>query len=183
MNFTQATFDQCLFLKEDIIIVTYVDDILFFAKSNEPINAEIESFKKTFAITEDAADQTVFSYLGIQIKRGNDPNGNRTTTLLQPGLINKLLEEVKDKNGVPYSKARLASKDYTPMGDPLGAAKDDMPFTEHEFGFSYSSALGMLHYAVHTRPDILYAVNCCSRFAHSPKRIHGEAIRRIVRYL
>ena len=26
-------------------------------------------------------------------------------------------------------------------------------------------------------------MNCCSRFAHAPKRIHGEAIRRIVRYL
>jgi hypothetical protein len=183
MNFQQATFDQCLFIKDDIVIVTYVDDLLFFAKSNELIDAEIKSFKKTFAITEDAKDQTVFSYLGIQIKRGVNSEGNRTTTLLQPGLINKLMEEVKDKHGVPYSKARLASKEYTPMGDPLGAAKDDMPFTEREFGFAYNSALGMLHYAVHTRPDILYAVNCCSRFAHAPKRIHGEAIRRIVRYL
>jgi hypothetical protein len=97
MNFKQATFDQCLFLKDDIVIVTYVDDILFFAKTNELIDETIKEFKKTFDITEDDTDQTVFSYLGIQIRRGANSKGNRTTTLLQTGLIKKILEEVKDK--------------------------------------------------------------------------------------
>ena len=33
------------------------------------------------------------------------------------------------------------------------------------------------------RPDLTYAVHQCARFSHDPKREHGEAVKRIGRYL
>ena len=38
-------------------------------------------------------------------------------------------------------------------------------------------------YLIHTRCDIQFAVHQCARFTHQPKRTHGLAERRIVRYL
>ena len=104
-------------------------------------------------------------------------------SLLQPGLIDKLLSTVKDARGDPISQSRPFKDEFTPASGQLGACKDSDPFCEREFGFSYSSALGMLMYVVHTRPDIQFAVHQCARFTHSPKREHGNAIRRIARYL
>ena len=50
--------------------------------------------------------------------------------------------------------------------------------------FSYASAVGMLMYlASNSRPDIAFAVHQCARFTHSPRASHGEAIKRICRYL
>ena len=41
----------------------------------------------------------------------------------------------------------------------------------------------MLSYLTGTRPDILYAVHSCARFATNPKMSHEKAIKRIVKYL
>lgn len=68
--------------------------------------------------------------------------------------------------------------EWTPAGSCLGVNKDDAPFDEAEFGFSYSSVIGMLLCQIHTRCDIQVAVHQYARFTHSPKRSHG-----IARYL
>lgn len=35
----------------------------------------------------------------------------------------------------------------------------------------------------HTRPDITYAVNVVSQFMHDPRKLHMDAVERILRYL
>jgi hypothetical protein len=183
MNFGQATMDQCLFIRKDIIIVSYVDDLLFFSPSNELIDKAIADLQKAFTLTQDAEDETVFAYLGIQVKRGFDDAGKPIITLLQPGLVNKLLDEIKDSRGDSIGKSHPFKDEFTPANGQLGAAKDDFAFDEREFGFSYASILGMMMYVVHTRPDIQFAVHQCARFTHNPKKVHGQALRRIARYL
>ena len=50
--------------------------------------------------------------------------------------------------------------------------------------YNYASMAGMLqHLQGHSRPDIGFAVSQVSRFIHSPKRSHEEALERIGRYL
>ena len=50
--------------------------------------------------------------------------------------------------------------------------------------FNYASVVGMLLYLEgHSRPDISFAVNQCSRYTFAPKRSHEEAIKHIGRYL
>jgi hypothetical protein len=65
--------------------------------------------------------------------------------------------------------------------EPLGSDKDGAPFTEE---WSYPAAVGMLLYlSSNTRPDIQFAVHQAARFSHSPKHSHGQAVKRIARYL
>ena len=50
--------------------------------------------------------------------------------------------------------------------------------------FSYSSVVGMLLYlAGHTRPNMVYAVNCCARYMFCPKRSHELVLKNIGQYL
>ena len=70
-----------------------------------------------------------------------------------------------------------------PASLPLGSNKTDTPFEPAEFGFSYSSAIGMCMYLVNTRPDIQMSTHQCARFTHDPQTIHGKAVRRTARYL
>ena len=60
--------------------------------------------------------------------------------------------------------------------DPTGE-----PRAEH---WHYRSVIGMLNYLVDcTHPELAYAVHQCARFANDPKRIHEQAVKRIMRYL
>ena len=46
------------------------------------------------------------------------------------------------------------------------------------------SVIGMLLYLCsNSRPDIQYAVHQCARFSHDPGKKHGNAVKKIVRYL
>jgi hypothetical protein len=59
--------------------------------------------------------------------------------------------------------------------------KQGLPFDEE---WSYPAAVGMLLYiSSNTRPDIQFAVHQVARFSHSHRKSHGQAIKRIFRYL
>ena len=65
--------------------------------------------------------------------------------------------------------------------EPLGTDKNGQPFDEE---WSYPAAVGMLLYvSTNTRPDIQFAVHQVARFSHNPKKSHGQAVKRIIRYL
>jgi hypothetical protein len=60
--------------------------------------------------------------------------------------------------------------------DPLG-----LPFDED---WNYRSIIGKLNFLEKsTRPDIAYAVHQCARFSAEPKQSHGQAVKRIAKYL
>ena len=43
--------------------------------------------------------------------------------------------------------------------------------------------VGKLIYLSHTRLDITYAVNVVSQFMHDPRKLHMDAVERILRHL
>jgi hypothetical protein len=56
--------------------------------------------------------------------------------------------------------------------------------TDFDGHFDYRSVIGKLNYLEKsTRPELAYAVHQCARFCSAPKRSHGEAVKRIGRYL
>ena len=64
---------------------------------------------------------------------------------------------------------------------PLGKDVDGEPFDEP---WEYASVVGMMLYlSGNSRPDISFAVNQAARFTHAPKKSHGIAVKRIIRYL
>jgi hypothetical protein len=167
-GFTESQVSPCLYYRDDIIILTYVDDCLFFAKDKSKIDELLESIRTQsnlhFTIEDDA-----FTFLGVELK----PHDDGTVEFLQKSLIAKILKScnMSDCN----SKSTPANQ--TPLGSDINGA----PFDR---SFDYASIVGMMLYlSSNSRPDIQFAVHQCARFTHNPKRSHGDAILRICRYL
>jgi hypothetical protein len=93
----------------------------------------------------------------------------------QTGLIKQVIEAL----GLD---AECAKGKYTPL-ESKQLVKDINGKLASGF-FSYSCVMGMLLYlSGHTRPDITFAVNCCTQYMFCPKHSHELALKRIGRYL
>ena len=64
--------------------------------SDDLIDTMITALEDLFELTKDAVRQDVFAYLGIQIWWSTDKDGNTKITLLQPGFIYKILDDIKE---------------------------------------------------------------------------------------
>jgi len=167
LNFIQSQYDECLWYRDDIFIIIFVDDCGICAKTvalNDDLIANLE--KMRFKLTKES---TFAEFLGIQYTKVDTNHVH----LNQKGLIKKILEAAgltdSNPNKLPASKEALSI-------DP-----DGKPVNEN---WNYLSVIGMLLYlSTNTRPDIAFAVSQVARFTHNPKLSHGIAVKMIIRYL
>jgi hypothetical protein len=140
-KFKCSDFDPCLFIRDDCMLVVYVDDAIVFARDDKTVASVLKKLgDRGFDYSRDGDFN---SYLGVQIE--DLPWG--TKKLSQPGLTNQLL----DVMGLVDSNACR-----TPSSGPLFQCKESEDF---DGSFNYRSALGMLMYlANNTRPEISFAV-------------------------
>ena len=159
--------DPCLFVREDMVCLCYVDDCLWFSLEPEKMDAVIENIDKN-DLTLTVESQDVSAFLGIQFSRYG-----KMIELTQFGLIDRVIKATgMEKGNVSHVPARP---------EALGSDKNGEEFSEE---WSYPSVIGMLLYlASNSRPDIAFAVHQCARFTHAPKACHGVAVKKIVRYL
>jgi hypothetical protein len=165
-GFTASDVDPCLFIHKDMIVLCFVDDLIYIGRDVSKIDAMISDLGAEFILT---VEEDISSFLGIQI----DILPDQAMHLTQRGLTQRILNlcHMHDCN----------TKDTPASTTALGSDLNGAPFT-HDF--HYASAVGMLMYlASNSRPDIAFAVHQCARFTHSPRASHGEAIKRICRYL
>jgi hypothetical protein len=167
LGFRQSATDKCLFLRDDCILVVYVDDCLIFAQQDETITNLINALSADFLL-QDEGD--VNAFLGVQIHRDMS---SETITLTQPSLIQQILQDV----GI---RGQSNGKE-TPADSILYA---DLDGPERIDSWNYRSVIGKLNYlANNTRPDISMAVHQCAWYSSNPKAIHELAVRRVARYL
>ncbi len=175
LGFKPTAADPCLFIHEtlQIMVLNYCDDQIWLSPDNALIEEYVGKLKGmkydlTLEPKGDKLEGTIFGFLGINFKCKNG-----TIELTQPGLINKVIK---------YTGMDDAKIKHTPAADaPLGSDKDGEPLDEE---WSMPAAVGMLLYiSSNTRPDIQFAVHQVARFTHSPKKSHGQALKRIIRYL
>jgi hypothetical protein len=166
---TMSAHDPCLFYGDGMVVVAYVDDCIFFGKDHQ----RLEDFKQKLKrrgmdLTDESED--VYSFLGIEVAP-DDKTGE--VVLKQTGLIKKLLN---------YCQMNDCNTKGTPAATtPLATDADGADFDEE---WNYASAVGMAMYiSSNTRAELQFAVHQCARFTHAPKKSHGEALKRIVRYL
>ena len=164
-GFKSSAVDPCLFLMDDLVALVYVDDVLFFGKSEKIIDNMIASLKKEFDLN---VEGSVEAFLGVEVIKHKDGVLAR-----QSGLTKRIIA------AVGMEKANPTKTPASTVG--LGADVGGAPRRE---SWSYASVVGMLLYlAGNTRPDIAFAVHQCARFSHRPLRVHEDAVKRIVRYL
>ena len=167
LGFCQSTTDSCLFIRDDCILVVYVDDCLIFAEDDTVINDLIKALLADFLL-QDEGDVTAF--LGVQIRK--DPK-TKTLILTQLNLIQQILHDV---GLCGQSKGKETPTDSILHADIDGLARVDR--------WNYRSVIGKLNYlANNTRPDTSMAVHQCARYCTDPKALHELAIKRIARYL
>ena len=170
-GFKPSDTDPCLYLKNGILVHTFIDDYLFFAKDTTKIDALIADLAKELKLTvKETKDDNVFVFLGVSMK-ANCQTGKLTLT--QQGLISKILQVT-------------GMQDCNTKGMPCGTnpLRTDANGQRPQAKWDYPSVVGMLMYLCsNTRPDIQYAVHQCARFSHNPRASHEQAILHICRYL
>ena len=169
-GFEQSKIDPCIFFKQGVILIIWVDDCLIFGKNKEMVDEIIMKLHNKFSLTEEG---DVSAYLGVKVNI--DPDSDKIT-LTQPYLIQRIIDELGDA----ITEANVKS---TPSVYKEVLHKDtDGP--DRQQSWNYRSIIGMLNYlAASTRPDVLFAVHQCARFLTNPKLSHERAVKRIVRYL
>jgi hypothetical protein len=91
LDFKPSPLDPAMCYGRGMILITYVDDTLFFGPDIKAIQQVITDLGKAgYALTREEGDEeTVFSFLGVSIT----PNpATEMVTLTQSGLIDKILE-------------------------------------------------------------------------------------------
>jgi Reverse transcriptase (RNA-dependent DNA polymerase) len=167
LGFVPSDADPCLFVSDKCICLVYVDDTLFFARSQTDIDEIVQGLRNLNMDLEEESD--VAGFLGVLIDRR--PDGS--IALLQQGLIARIIDA-------------LHISDLHPKRTPsaLGVLAADKDGDPPNGTFNYASVVGMLGYLqANSRPDLTFAVAQCARFTHSPKRSHELALMRIGQYL
>ena len=167
-NFRQSETDNCVFYRNDCIVLTYVDDCVIFSKSKkvaDDLILSLEQGNENFDFTDDG---DLLTYLGISLTKEN-----KTLTLVQPHLIQRILSALDLTSSNP--------KD-TPVVKPL--LHKDLDGLPRKTSWNYRQIIGMLNYLQNsTRPDLSMAVHQCARFSISPFLSHERAVHRIGKYL
>jgi hypothetical protein len=168
LGYKASLIDDCVFYKDNIIFMVYVDDGIFLGPDDQQLIQAIRDIQNSGLNIEDQGHPA--DYVGVNIKKTKDGSYQFSQRALIDSIITDArLNDVKTKP-VPAKVATL-----------LHAHRDQPPF---DLDFSYRSIVGKLNYlAQTTRPDIMYAVHQIAKFSSDPREPHGEAILYLVRYL
>jgi hypothetical protein len=169
LGFEPITADFGIFVRSNMYIAVYVDDLLIVG----PSIAEIKKIKRSLRNRFQMTDLGPCSYyLGISIQRDRQ---NRKLSLSQEAYIDKVAHQFDIGNcapiGTPIETSPLPenSPDYTCVPDRRT---------------SYQRMVGSLMYIMlGTRGDIAYAVSVASRSLANPGPQHIKLAQRILRYL
>ena len=154
----QSEFDPCLFIGNNVIAVSCVDDLLFWSPDKKHIHALAVKLRKAGLDLEQEDDAAGF--LGIQLSK----NEACQIEMKQTGLIDRIIEALGLDDGSVKRK-------WTPTElKPLVRGEDR---EEAHGDYSYISVVGMLLYlSGHSCPDIAYAVNSAARYMFATKHSH-----------
>jgi hypothetical protein len=170
IGFVQSKYDDCIFYKGNLIYVLYTDDSILAGPDQAEIDRTVEEMKTvglTLTVEGDLED-----FLGVNFDRRTDG----TIQLSQSKLTEQILNDLRLKGTSIKTKETPAASSKL-----LSRHQESEPFDN---SFNFRSVIGKLHYLVAgSRSEIAYAVHQCARFAHEPKREHGNAVRWIGRYL
>jgi hypothetical protein len=168
IGFTTSLIDGCVFFRDDVIFMVYMDDGIFLGSKDSQLQEVIKEIQNLGLNIEDQGHPA--DYVGVNIKKQKDGSYEFTQQVLIDSIIDNIgLKDAKVKS-VP-AKVSLQ----------LHAIKDKPAF---DLNFNYRSAVGKLNYlAQTTRPDIMYAMHQIAKYSSDPRQSHGEAILYLVRYL
>ena len=171
ISFTPSKFDPCLYYRNSVIFLVYIDDCIIFGPDNRVIDdvvTDLRNSSQNFTVDDQGE---VSDFLGIQVQKRDDGS----IVLTQPHLIDSIIQDLHQQSGSnPKSTPSITTK----------LLHKDADSTEMTPDFHYCSVIGKLNFLEKsTRPDISVSVHQCAWLTEHPKRSHAEAVERIGRYL
>ncbi|GAA0185895.1 transmembrane signal receptor [Lithospermum erythrorhizon] len=156
-----------------IILLLYVDNMLFVGKNFNNINNLKEKLSRNFEMKDLGMAKKI---LGMEIKRSLDQG---KLWLSHERYILKVLQRFNMELSKPVS---------CPLSSHFEWSKDGCPKKQIDLdkmkNVLYASTVGSLMYAmICTRPDIAYSVVVVSKFLSNPGKEHWEEVKWILRYL
>ena len=134
-GFTPLEIDPCLYLKENMVLLTYINDCIIISPSCDSIDRLIPSMQsglENFKLTDKGV---VNKYLGVEITRLN----NNSFELSQPFLIDRILYFL----GLCNNKFKTdANSTSTPIAK--GLLHRDLNGKGQKYIRKYRTAVGML---------------------------------------
>jgi len=166
LGFLPCDNEPCLFIRHDMILVAYCDDVGIACKEESTAIKFVADLRAMGYALE--LEGSFNAYLGIKFSKLSDGSLEMT----QRGLIDKIITAAGLEDSKPV---------HNPTAGELGADPQGPDFAE---AWNYRSIVGMMMYlSTNTRPDIAFAVSQVARFGNHPKESHGTAVKRIIRYL
>jgi len=174
MNFDVCISDSCIFIKPNIILGLYVDDILIIGE-NDAVNDFIVVFGDRFACR---TDSKVDEFIGCQMtwnKAGNE------VVLHQTRMINKL--EVNIRHLIEEWKIKDCTTPFL-SGTGMEKIKEEELEMGEDLQAIYRSTVGSLLYLTkHSRPDLSNSIRELSKCNKSGTRNHFVCLLRVCKWL
>lgn len=169
LGFSQIPDEECLFVKNGVILLFFVDDILVFYDKGQK-QAEFEEIEKGLNDAYELRKMDKFEwFLNIRITRDR---AQRKIWLCQDSYIIKIAERFKCNTTKPI---------LTPISAKIEASTGEATNTEiHAYQELVGSAL---YAAIMTRPDVAKAVNELAKHTKNPNKAHFQQIRHVIQYL
>ena len=170
-NFTPFAIDPCVFIRDNCLVLVYVDDYIVISHDDKVIDRFIlgmQTGTEGFKLFDDG---DLARFLGVEMEHRKDG----TIVMSQTHLIRRILETCN------IDLSEMNAKE-TPVGKPL--LHKDLSGEKRKQHWNFRSAVGMLNYLANsTRPELAMAVHQCARFNNDPMLSHEREITRICRYL
>lgn len=156
----------CVFTKQGVVVMCYVDDILIMSNLESEIDSLAEVVGRNLK-TKDLGRPSHF--LGMDfIWTDSGSLLMRQTKLITALLSNTRMESCNGISSPLTTSVDLSIKDQNPIDE----------------SFDYRSVIGsILYLAVKTRPDIAVAASMLAQHVESPSRVQQGGAKRVLRYL
>jgi len=168
MGFRQNSFDECVFMKRNMIVLLYVDDILVTSPSLGEIHWLEAELKAKYGDVESVYVKK-FTYLGVLLSRQEDGSIH----LSMPQYVEDI---VRSEDGI--KEYCSPADEYLFNEDPNTKALE--PPKQKAF---HSTVMKLMYMAKRVRGDVLLPVLWLSTRVKSPTVSDENKLKRVIGYL
>jgi hypothetical protein len=170
LNFKRSNSNHAIFIKNDIFLITYVNDLLLFDLNLNDLRNIQNQLKRRFKMTN---LRQLSHYLDMKIIISSDQN---QLVLTQSIYLKKILNqfEMRDCTSVSIS---MKSKVINSLMSVIDEANDVT------IKWYQQLIESLMWSAVHTRFDLVYSVKVLSRYVHNLDSTHCALVKRVLRYV
>jgi Reverse transcriptase (RNA-dependent DNA polymerase)/GAG-pre-integrase domain len=170
LGFRSLLADYSVFIKGDIIIAAYVDDLLILGSKKTEIQKVKDALNSRFKMTDLGPCQY---YLGMKVTRDR---ANRILRLGQRTYAERILRDFGMADCKPAATPMDTNVNLSPAEDGYEAPQEVKRW--------YQGVVGaMMYLMLGTRPELAFPISVVSRYTANPTDSHVSAMKRALRYL